>query len=399
MTEIDAKKVIMMPKVFLGRKVVESRFLSNDLFSINVFKTFSKNVTKRLNKLRSTDTSGSANKNRLDGEISNDTYNERVVAREKRISVNRQDIFGDKIYGKGLKEIIDKNILDVDAGENKDKFSENVADEIVDHLKETSFKKYSEIYGSKEKELKEIEKDVKEKVRELADSYIHPDMNQSDERKFKQELDDYLVEQLPQDTIRKKEEELFEQEEKEELRKQNDKLRTIGRALPMLIMASKNSEKLELGNIENSVSDEIFEEVFNESGATEKFTKEDFDEMLAKTTYSYCGISLAQIEELGKNGKLNNKRSDTRGYTLEIDRKLPNLEYSKKNCCMACYWCNNAKTDEFSPREFKPIAEGIRRTWNERLKAIGYSKEEIKDVPDSKIWEFDFNKEIIPKTK
>lgn len=274
MTEIDAKKVIMMPKVFLGRKVVESRFLSNDLFNINVFKTFSKNVTKRLNKLRSTDTSGSANKNRLDGEISNDTYNERIVEREKRISVNRQDIFGDKIYGKGLKEIIDKNILDAD--EHKDKFSENVADEIVDHLKETSFKKYSEIYGSKEKELKEIEKDVKEKVRELADSYIHPDMNQSDERKFKQELDDYLVEQLPQDTIRKKEEELFEQEEKEELRKQNDKLRTIGRALPMLIMASKNPEKLELGNIENSVSDEVFEEIFNESGATEKFTKEDF---------------------------------------------------------------------------------------------------------------------------
>lgn len=276
MTEIDAEKVIMMPKVFLGRKVVESRFLSNDLFNINVFKTFSKNVTKRLNKLRSTDTSGSANKNRLDGEISNDTYNERVVAREKRISVNCQDIFGDKIYGKGLKEIIDKNILDVDISENKDKFSENIADEIVDHLKQTSFKKYSEIYGSKEKELKEIEKDVKEKVRELADSYIHPDMNQSDERKFKQELDDYLVEQLPQDTIRKKEEELFEQEEKEELRKQNDKLRTIGRALPMLIMASKNPEKLELGNIENSVSDEVFEEIFNESGATEKFTKEDF---------------------------------------------------------------------------------------------------------------------------
>ena len=276
MTEIDAEKVIMMPKVFLGRKVVESRFLSNDLFNINVFKTFSKNVTKRLNKLRSTDTSGSANKNRLDGEISNDTYNERIVEREKRISVNRQDIFGDKIYGKGLKEIIDKNILDVDISENKDKFSENVADEIVDHLKQTSFKKYSEIYGSKEKELKEIEKDVKEKVRELADSYIHPDMNQSDERKFKQELDDYLVEQLPQDTIRKKEEELFEQEEKEELRKQNDKLRTIGRALPMLIMASKNPEKLELGNIENSVSDEVFEEIFNESGTTEKFTKEDF---------------------------------------------------------------------------------------------------------------------------
>ena len=129
------------------------------------------------------------------------------------------------------------------------------------------------------------------------------------------------------------------------------------------------------------------------------FPEEEFNKMLDKTTCSYCsycGISLAQIEELGKNGKLNNKRSDTRGYTLEIDRKLPNLEYSEENCCMACYWCNNAKTDEFSPEEFKPIAEGIRKTWNERLKAIGYSEEEIKDVPDPEIWNTKFDTSMEP---
>lgn len=126
------------------------------------------------------------------------------------------------------------------------------------------------------------------------------------------------------------------------------------------------------------------------------FPLEEFEKMTKDETCSYCGISLAQIEELGKNGKLNNKRSDTRGYTLEIDRKLPNLEYSKKNCCMACYWCNNAKTDEFSPEEFKPIAEGIRKTWNERLKAIGYSEEEIKDVPDPEIWNTKFDTSMEP---
>ena len=134
-----------------------------------------------------------------------------------------------------------------------------------------------------------------------------------------------------------------------------------------------------------------------------KFTKEDFDEMLAKTTCSYCGISLTQIEELGKNGKLNNKRSDTRGYTLEIDRKLPNLEYSKKNCCMACYWCNNAKTDEFSPEEFKPIARGINEIWNKRLEAIwkedsSFKKECVFDEK-SEIWKINFDKEMNSKTK
>ena len=134
------------------------------------------------------------------------------------------------------------------------------------------------------------------------------------------------------------------------------------------------------------------------------FPLEEFENMTkGKTTCSYCGISLAQIEELGKNGKLNNKRSDTRGYTLEIDRKLPNLEYSKDNCCMACYWCNNAKTDEFSPEEFKPIARGINKIWNKRLKAIwkegsSFKKECVFDEK-SKIWEINFNTEINSKTK
>ena len=128
-----------------------------------------------------------------------------------------------------------------------------------------------------------------------------------------------------------------------------------------------------------------------------KFSETYFNKMLEKTTCSYCGISIAQIEELGKNGKLNNKRSDTRGYTLEIDRKLPNLEYSEENCCMACYWCNNAKTDEFSPKEFKPIAEGIRKAWNERLKQIG--KAEIEYKSDEKFWETDFDTKINPKIK
>ena len=140
-----------------------------------------------------------------------------------------------------------------------------------------------------------------------------------------------------------------------------------------------------------------------ENDFKEKFSETDFNKMLDKTTCSYCGISLAQIEELGKNGKLNNKRSDTRGYTLEIDRMLPNLEYSKKNCCMACYWCNNAKTDEFSPEEFKPIARGINEIWNKRLETIwkegsSFKKECVFDEK-SKIWEINFDKEINSKTK
>ena len=98
------------------------------------------------------------------------------------------------------------------------------------------------------------------------------------------------------------------------------------------------------------------------------FSISDFNTRLDQKSCAYCGISVDQIKELGESGLLHNKRSEKRGYTLEIDRKIPNLEYTSDNCCMSCYWCNNAKTDEFSQHEFKEIARGINHAWNHRLK-------------------------------
>lgn len=137
--------------------------------------------------------------------------------------------------------------------------------------------------------------------------------------------------------------------------------------------------------------------IFNEN------FKSAYDDLMKEKKCAYCGIHVDQIKALGKNKKLNNKRSDTRGYTLEIDRKLPNLEYSKENCCMACYWCNNAKTDEFSPKEFKPIAKGINEIWTKRLEAIwkegcGFKKE-CTFNENAEIWQVDFNAEMNSKTK
>ena len=52
---------------------------------------------------------------------------------------------------------------------------------------------------------------------------------------------------------------------------------------------------------------------------------------------------------------------------MEIDRKEPNLEYTKENCVWCCYWCNNAKTDEFKYKEFKKVGAVIETIWNDRL--------------------------------
>ncbi len=112
----------------------------------------------------------------------------------------------------------------------------------------------------------------------------------------------------------------------------------------------------------------------------ELFSEDDFEKMIKEKECQYCGISVDNIKDLGSQGKLFNKRSETRGYTLEIDRKEANKEYTKENCCMSCYWCNNAKTDEFSVYEFKEIARGISKVWNKRL------GEEIIKFPEDTIY-------------
>ncbi len=96
-----------------------------------------------------------------------------------------------------------------------------------------------------------------------------------------------------------------------------------------------------------------------------KFTEDDFNELLSIKTCNYCGITLEQINQLVDKRSLYKK--NYRGYSLEIDRLNSNYEYSKENCTMACYWCNNAKTDEFTPKESILIGEAIKEIFKTRL--------------------------------
>lgn len=91
----------------------------------------------------------------------------------------------------------------------------------------------------------------------------------------------------------------------------------------------------------------------------------DFAKLFEIKNCFYCGIAEDDIEKLGDIKKLNKK--SLRGWSLEIERLNSNLEYTSQNCTLACYWCNNAKTDEFTPEEFKPIGKEIRKIWEDRI--------------------------------
>ena len=83
-------------------------------------------------------------------------------------------------------------------------------------------------------------------------------------------------------------------------------------------------------------------------------------------TCGYCGISESYINS--DSLSINTKRFYSRGKTMEIDKKDAFAGYAKDNIILSCYWCNNAKTDEYSIQEFESIAKGINTIWNQRLK-------------------------------
>lgn len=95
------------------------------------------------------------------------------------------------------------------------------------------------------------------------------------------------------------------------------------------------------------------------------FPEKDFEKLLKEGNCSYCNITIEQIEQLADKKKLFKK--SLRGWRLEIDRLNSNLEYTYDNCVMSCYWCNNAKTDEFTEKEFKEIGKVIEKIWKKRL--------------------------------
>jgi 5-methylcytosine-specific restriction endonuclease McrA len=97
----------------------------------------------------------------------------------------------------------------------------------------------------------------------------------------------------------------------------------------------------------------------------QQFKESKFNELMEAEQCHYCEITLTEISHLIKNKKIYKKNE--RGWRMEIDRKEPNQEYTDENCVAACYWCNNAKTDEFNAEEFKPIGKAIGKALRARL--------------------------------
>jgi hypothetical protein len=88
-------------------------------------------------------------------------------------------------------------------------------------------------------------------------------------------------------------------------------------------------------------------------GSLDNFT-DWYKTQLAKQNNScyYCEVNQDDIILLIGRGIIKSKRFNKRGNNLEIDRKDTRL-YSKENCVLACYFCNNHKSDIINSDDFK----------------------------------------------
>ena len=109
-------------------------------------------------------------------------------------------------------------------------------------------------------------------------------------------------------------------------------------------------------------------------------SKKDFRDIYGPDDFKerrcdYCGITENKIDELISKSKIYTKRLYSRGRSLEIDKKEPNKDYTPENIVLSCYWCNNAKTDEYTYDEFKRIGVLNRLIWENRYNDTNWSSD------------------------
>jgi hypothetical protein len=84
----------------------------------------------------------------------------------------------------------------------------------------------------------------------------------------------------------------------------------------------------------------------------------------------YCKTEESVIAELFANKYTSTKRPN-RGKHLEVERRdSDSNKYSKENCVLACYFCNNDKSDIFSEKEYFEYLKDRKKFFDKQLQTL-----------------------------
>lgn len=328
MVELSAGDVLTLPKARMAVDVVKHRFITNLLFKdIGVVYNIPAEVMRLANKLsNTTDTGKVANKSREDVRPDPD----RGERTRRRINLNRRAIFGEKIYGEQLEQILD------DARQSTpDDFGRTFTDKVMDGAVEPLISKWIDTYSPSKTDQTEIRQSYTSKIKQVAQEYSSSDQAPADAKRLVEATADIIETDLPRDMVDEREEAEYEREEKSDLDIIRSKLRTFTRAIPSFVMASSHPSELNIDNIETVVNDDDFSSFFTDKEVLargEKFTKDDFRVLRDGGDYEENSVTKhfdgffdkyvfnASIQEFAK------KRRDLADY-LRVDRREDIFSY------------------------------------------------------------------------
>ena len=328
MVELSAGDVLTLPKARMAVDVVKHRFITNLLFKdIGVVYNIPAEVMRLANKLsNTTDTGKVANKNREDVQPDPD----RGERTRRRINLNRRAIFGEKIYGDQIEQILD------DARQSApDDFGRTFTDKVMDGAVEPLISKWIDTYSPSKTDQAEIRQSYTGKIKQVAQEYSSSDQAPADTKRLVEATADIIETDLPRDMVDEREEAEYEREEKSDLDIIRSKLRTFTRAIPSFVMASSHPSELNIDNIETVVNDDDFSSFFTDREVLargERFTKDDFRVLRDGGGYEENGVTKhfdgffdkyvfnASIQEFAK------KRRDLADY-LRVDRREDIFSY------------------------------------------------------------------------
>ncbi len=294
MTELDAQKVLSIPRKIRSQEVVRRGFMSDFLFQ-NISNVFHApmEIIEIINNFTAVKESKPVNINRdtadelsLDDNGEVDIPDDYVVGKSK-------DIFGDKIYGEPsetdeikktvtdknknpdkhldeIKKIITDPLLDIAQKEYKSDLSSSKKKKLEKELKKETEKIIDKVYADysiKQKELEaEHEKELSEckteeeknKAKEIYENK-QKEINKDYEQKFEQSVQE-LKKTIGEEIVRTVETDKREREKKNIEIGVREHLRGFSRTIPSFLMAYGDNT-VTLDNFDKIIPDEVFKEV------------------------------------------------------------------------------------------------------------------------------------------
>ena len=362
MVELDAEKVLTIPRKIKSTEVVKKGFMSNFLFQ-NIGNIF--NAPKELLDIIKQFDPVSEPKTKkepieLPKDIITDDEGNPVIDNETIIGL-QADLFGEKIYDQ-VQDVVD--IYKEDIAENADKdvfddLKEDLSNKLTETISNVIVDKYKDD-GLKKSDQKQIERETKSQI-----EYVIDRMSQEikiEQNTLEQEMKDALdnvhessktVEEIKQEFSEKKKQ--LEEKTKETIKKTVEQL-TEETSKNAVEIAEKKVKEHKIDTIEDKVRDHLrgFSRTipsFLMAYGDDNTTLENFDQIIPDSVFKeVTSISLAEFRMLRDGGTHTDENGNQKEFPGLFDSIVFNdsiKEFLNKKEQLANYFDDSATEDIF----------------------------------------------------